>query len=307
MERSRAGWLQISRVLILIAFLVGPIIIGKPTKHQQLQARIQQLAERDPSALAEFLDQQMVYITEGNFERGDDFGRDDEKPAQIVYLDAFSIDRFEVTNSQYQQFLIKNPRPSPRYWTENQYPESQALYPVLGVRWKDAEAYCTWAGKRLPTEAEWEKACRGSNGSIYPWGDGLIPNYGNTSVPLHRPQPGFWDSLWEILQNPQPETSPAPTAIGSYPDGISEYGVYDLVGNASEWVADYYNWEGYGMVPTRNPLVQEPAWNHVIRGSAWVMPFGSTLDGFDLNRCSARSSSHGDTRDARTGFRCASD
>lgn len=307
MERSRTDRLMIGRVLILISLLVGPIIYEKPSNHLQLQVEIQQLAERDPDALAKFLDQQMVLIPEGNYIRGDDIGRDDEKPAQSVYLDAFAIDRFEVTNCQYQQFLRSNSRSSPRYWIGNQYPKGQPHYPVLGVRWKDAEAYCAWAGKRLPTEAEWEKACRGSNGSIYPWGDDLIPYYGNTGVPLKGPGPGFWDSLWDKLQSPEHDGFPAPAAIGSYPNGISVYGVYDLVGNASEWVSDYYNWDGYGTVPTTNPLVLEPPWNHVIRGSSWVMPYGLVMDGVDLNRCSTRSSSHGDTRDARTGFRCAKD
>jgi iron(II)-dependent oxidoreductase len=117
----------------------------------------------------------------------------------------------------------------------------------------------------------------------------------------------MWDLVWEwVRSSPGKDDQPSLSQIGSYPSGISPYGVFDLVGNASEWTADYYNWAGYDEVSRDNPLVLEPAWNHVLRGSAWLMPYGESLDGYELNRCSTRSSSHGDTRDARMGFRCAS-
>lgn len=247
----------------------------------------------------------MVLIPEGEFIMGSDAGREDEAPAHTVYVDAFWIDQFEVTNSAYLHFLQETDTQPPRYWKNGCYPSGQAIYPVVGVRWKDAQAYCNWVGKRLPTEAEWEKACRGTDGQIYPWGDTPDSQRANVSIPPEGPQPEMWDDAWEMIIHSTGKEHLALKPVGSYPEGASPFGVFDLVGNASEWVADYYNWEGYWQISDHNPLVLEPAWNHVVRGSAWLMPYGSHSGGHDTDRCAARSSSHGDTRDARMGFRCA--
>lgn len=297
MIRLKGAWPLIFRTAIFISCLTLSILIG-----QRAAIRRFTLSANQPENT--ILDH-TILIPAGKFIMGSDTGRVDEAPSHQVYLDAFWIDQFEVTNWEYHKFILETGISPPRYWVNWRYPIDQDLYPVVGVRWKDAQAYCEWRGKRLPTEAEWEKACRGTDGLIYPWGD--FPNHqkANVSYPPEGPQPGMWDDSWDLLITSPGLDSPSLMPVGSYPDGASPYGIYDLVGNASEWVADYYNWQGYGEVSTSNPLVLEPPWNHVIRGSAWLMPYGGLLGGHDTNRCSARSSSHGDTRDARTGFRCA--
>jgi formylglycine-generating enzyme required for sulfatase activity len=280
-----------------------PLLKKEPARDFE---QIQQLALTGNPSLAEVLDQKMIFIPSGSFLMGSDTGRNDEQPRHWVTLDAFKINQFEVTNIQYQRFIKETGTTPPRYWSGEQFPAGQEIHPVVGVRWKDANAYCTWAEKRLPTEAEWEKACRGSDGLIYPWGNHPNSDLVNVNFPVENPNPMIWDNAWAYLKtSSRAGGQPGLDPVGSYPGGVSPYGIFDMIGNASEWTADYYNWDGYWDLPSHNPLVLEPEWNHVLRGSAWLMPYGETLAGHDLNRCSVRSSSHGDNRDARMGFRCA--
>jgi formylglycine-generating enzyme required for sulfatase activity len=114
----------------------------------------------------------MVYIPAGDFIMGNDGGfPDDESPRHAVYLDAYYIDRYEVTNKQYKKFVRATGHRAPFHWINGNYALAEGDHPVVGVSWEDAQAYASWAGKRLPTEAEWEKAARGSDGRIWPWGD----------------------------------------------------------------------------------------------------------------------------------------
>ena len=314
MSGTRKDWVQYGRYSFLLLSLIS-ILIGsrsclddpsKKTESKRTAEEIHNLATEGAPGLPEILDEKMVLIPSGPFIMGCDDGREDEKPERTVYLDAYVMDQFEITNIQYQRFVVETGIIPPRYWNGQDYPKGQDIFPVVGVRWKDAEAYCAWAGKRLPTEAEWEKACRGVSGSIYPWGNLPKADLGNVGTLPEGPSPEMWEEAWSfLLDSYHPGKHPALKPVGSYPAGVSPYGIHDLVGNASEWTADRYNWDGYWQVSPINPLVSEPTWNHVLRGSAWLMPFGRTLDGFDYSRCSARSSSHGDTRDARMGFRCA--
>jgi formylglycine-generating enzyme required for sulfatase activity len=297
MSCSKEDLLFTIRLFLITGLLMLSILIGQDAAFQQGD-----LASEPNSSNQR---KKMVFIPAGSFIMGSDEGRSDEAPAHRVYLDAFWIDQYEVTNKEYLDFILETNTLPPSYWQDGQYPPGQDLYPVVGVRWKDAQLYCQWAGKRLPTEAEWEKACRGTTGQIYPWGNLPGNNRGNVTSLPEGPQPGMWEDAWDLLTTPSPKDLPAIKPVGSYPCGVSPYGIHDLIGNASEWVADYYNWDGYWVVSNRNPLVVEPPWNHVVRGSAWLMPYGSLLGGHDSNRCAARSSSHGDTSDARIGIRCA--
>ena len=311
---AKTKWIIFGRYTFLLICLVGILIFSRSSLEQGFinftsfdkGGEIHKLAAKGDPDLAVTLDNQTILIPAGKFIMGSNHTRKDENPQHVVYLDSFEIDRFEVTNIQYQRFVIENGISPPRYWNGVEYPTGQEIYPVVGIRWKDADAYCSWSGKRLPTEAEWEKSCRGSNGLIYPWGNRNRNGSANVTYLPEGPSPEMWDTAWDYLGNlSNDDRGPGLLPIGTFPSGSSSYGVFDLIGNASEWTADRYNWDGYWNVPASNPLVLEPAWNHVVRGSAWLMPYGPTLDGYDYSRCSARSSSHGDTRDARIGFRCA--
>ena len=294
------------RIVILIGALLLSISIGWKSLIDQQEGLPLPLSQGGPISQPQILDNQMAIIPAGDFLMGSDEGRSDEQPLHTVYLDEFYIDRYEITNLQYQHFVIDTRVTPPRYWSGDLYPPGLDHYPVVGVRWKDAQAFCAWAGKRLPSEAEWEKTCRGPQGLTYPWGNHPGNGEANVGVLPGGPNPEMWDQAWEMLASPADGSGkPGLMPVGSFPEGASPYQVYDLVGNASEWTADHYNWDGYWNTSTQNPLVSQPPWNHVVRGSSWWMPYGISPAGIDLNRCSSRSSSHGDTRDARIGFRCA--
>jgi formylglycine-generating enzyme required for sulfatase activity len=114
----------------------------------------------------------------------------------------------------------------------------------------------------------------------------------------------IWDAAWVRLTLPPGSAGPMLKPVGSHPDGAGPYGILDMVGNASEWAADWYNWADYSALPARNPLATGPPWNHCLRGSAWADPAGQPAWTQALSRCSARNSAH-ETSDPRVGFRCA--
>lgn len=310
-------------VLLLAASCVGlpdqaatpaPVAVIAPAASvvQEISTLRALAAAGDEAALAQALDRSIVAIPAGEFIMGSEDGRYDEQPTHAVYLDAYELDRYEVTNAQYQRFLLATGGQPPRYWTDSRHPAGQADYPVVGVSWGDADAYCRWAGKRLPTEAEWEKACRGTDGRVYPWGETWEPGWANVDATgwdfggakHDATVPTVWDAAWARLTLPPGSPGPALRSIGSYPEGASPYDVLDMVGNLSEWVADWYNWSDYSKLPAHNPLVTGPPWNHCLRGSAWCDPAGSPEWTQALSRCAARNSSHADS-EPRAGFRCA--
>jgi formylglycine-generating enzyme required for sulfatase activity len=298
--------------LLLIALLGGYFAIkslSSFSNNNDLNAEIERVRRLAGSGgavrLAEALDRSVIRIPAGEFVMGSNVGRSDERPTRSVYLDAFEIDRFEVSNAQYRRFLQATGRDEPPYWSGVEYPGGQADYPVVGVSWEDAAAYCTWAGKRLPTEAEWEKACRGSDGRLYPWGNTWDPMRGNVEKSGRSPWPLEWEQAWLLLRaTPHSSNERRLQPIGSYPEGASPYGALDMVGNASEWMWDWYNWSDYRDLPAQNPRSPGPPWNHCLRGTPWFDPYGSTSWTQELSRCAARNSSH-ETRDPRVGFRCA--
>ncbi len=188
----------------------------------------------------------MVLIPAGEFEMGSNDGSDDEQPIHTVYVDAFYMDTHEVTHADFKRFVLANPQwqksripkslHTGKYlfdWDDsNNYPVGMANYPVESVCWYAAMAYAEWAGKRLPTEAEWEKAARGGlKGKKYPPGSKVDPNLVIFSDPL-------------IFEHS--------TSVGSYP--ANGYGLFDMEGNAWEWCLDEYNPYFYSMSPARNPV-----------------------------------------------------
>ena len=319
--RARAA-ASVVALMALVAGLAGAAIWLWPRAGAKpvptLQDRVESLrqlgrAEQWPK-LAEALERSVILIPEGNFVRGSNVTRWDERPEQSVFLDRFEIDQFEVTNIQYERFVRATGRQAPPYWNGNQFPAGQGDFPVAGVTWDLANAYCQWAGKRLPTEAEWEKACRGTDGRIYPWGNEWQAGLGNTDplagsfkfaeVPGGS-GPTLWDDSWSFLrESPSASDGRGLRPVGSSLGGASPYGVLDMVGNVSEWVSDWYVNADYSQLPLRNPQTLEPHWNHALRGSPWYDPNGGQDWVKDQSRCSARNSSH-DLLDARLGVRCA--
>ncbi len=166
---------------------------------------------------------EMVRIPAGEFVMGSDSRLSDEGPEHRVYLPDYYMDKYEVTNLQYRAFIEDTGRRSPRHFRNRTYPPGKADHPVTFVSWFDARDYCRWAGKRLPTEQEWEKAARGTDGRIFPWGDQFDIDRANTPV------------RWEALGR-RGDTTP----VGAFPAGASPYGLLDMSGNVWEWTASWY-------------------------------------------------------------------
>jgi len=308
--KSVVVWLGITLLVVITIIIVVPIAkINSSPPDPQTQL-VRKLAGKNDPSLPDVLDRSVVYVPAGSFIRGSDTGNFNEYPEQLIYLDAFEIDRYEVTNIQYSRYLEATGNRPPSYWENGSYPTGQLDYPVVGISWKDADAYCTWVGKRLPTEAEWEKACRGPNGNLYPWGtqwDQERANVDHLMISLTQSKrdgsPTAFAYAWELLPNTPGSGGLGLRPVGSYPEGASFYGVMDMIGNVSEWVFDWYNWGDYSKLSIRNPINLEPPWNHCIRGSAWHDPTGDLDQVQTWSRCSTRSSAHS-ISDVRTGFRC---
>lgn len=166
---------------------------------------------------------EMVLIPAGEFIMGSDSRLPDEGPQHVIKLKSYYIDIHEVTNLQYKKFNNETKRRSPTHFRNRTFPRGKADHPVTYVSWEDANAYCHWAGKRLPTDQEWEKAARGTDGRIFPWGNEFDASKANT--PLRWQQIGSFGDT---------------TPVGSFEDGVSPYGIYDMSGNVWEWTASWY-------------------------------------------------------------------
>lgn len=235
----------------------------------------------DSSLPEQPLEEELVVIPAGPFIRGTSQGGFDEQPERTIYLDEFSIDRYEVTNAQYAAFVKatghRKSGPPSRY-AKNTGRMRGPNQPAVYVSWEDAKAYCGWRGRRLPTEAEWEKAMRGTDGRLWPWGNVEMPGGANWA----RIDDGF-----EVA---------AP--VGRVRSDASPYGVMDGAGNVMEWVDDWYLEGAYAAASDRNPEGPEYGTYKVLRGAAY------TSSGSDL-RITARSKMMSDFRDETIGFRCA--
>ena len=219
-------------------------------------------------------------------------------PTHQVALDTYYIDRHEVTNEQYEEFLVATGHPLPRFWDRSAFNGDNQ--PVIGVSWHDAWTYCSWAGKRLPTEAEWEKAARGTDALEYPWGEVWDPSKLRSADSVgDRAIDNYNDWIfWRA--GPMSEAVTAP--VGSYPDGASPYGVLDMAGNVWEWVADWYDPSYYATSPERNPSGPAKGTARVLRGGAWDVPRVVAFTWFREHFVPPWY-----TESAVVGFRCASD
>ncbi len=192
----------------------------------------------------------MVYVPAGEFVMGSDDSNSDEKPMHSIYLDAYWIDQIEVTNAMYALCVRAGSCYPPSYshsQTRNSYFGNSQYdeYPVIWVSWYDAQDYCGWAGRQLPTEAQWEKAARGTDGRKFPWGETISCTQANYGI-----------------------CEGDATAVGSYSSYASPYGVYDMIGNVNEWVADWYDPNYYASSPNRNPTGPAGSQSRVIRGGS---------------------------------------
>lgn len=232
--------MQKKHLMRLSPLLLG-LLFSACTSNQTPDAASQEISKADGMPL--------VYIPAGEFLMGstdsDPDAAPDEKPQHTVYVDAFWIDQTEVTNDMYMQCVNAQMCSLPVI------PGSELInkpnQPVQGVAWTQAHDYCNWVGRRLPTEAEWEKAARGTDGRLFPWGNSPATEE-LANFDFHSN--GFTD-------------------VSSFPAGASPYGVMDLAGNVWEWTADWYDENYYAVSPKTNPTGPESGTIRVIRGGAW--------------------------------------
>jgi formylglycine-generating enzyme required for sulfatase activity len=207
----------------------------------------------------------MVFVRGGRFEMGTDAGAYNEKPAHRIFLTPFYIDTREVTVRAFQS----------RYASYEPVFTDPDL-PATGISWEEAEAFCRESGKRLPSEAEWERACRGPGGNEYAYGSEFDSTRGRTGAGV----------------------SDGPVSVASYPAGNA--GAFDMTGNVWEWSSDWYGRDYYRVSPARNPTGPEAGDRHVLRGGAWY-------SNASFSKCTHRPGNIRSERDRSFGFRCAQD
>lgn len=255
----------------------------------------------------------MTLIPAGEFLMGslEGAGDSDENPQRRVYLDAYYIDIHEVTNAQYYQFWLADggekskhtPASYGSLYMIGDWPEvakTKPNYPVVGITWYDAGAYAEWAGKRLPTEAEWEKAARGTDGRTWPWGNDFYSEIPIPGAAKESPESGTEAPVSRTHSNRRDgndgyDNTAAP--VKNYPTGVSPYGVYDMAGNVWEWVADWYDRDYFAGGLAKNPNGPDRGKFKVVRGGSW--------NHRDRNqRCCNRYYCYPDSWGNTLGFRC---
>ncbi len=257
-------WLVFVGILVLV--VVSGIILTKPKEDHSVPLK----SSGVPIA------NKMIPIPAGEFMMGSEEGGPNEKPVRRVFLDAYEINQFEITQFQYEAFrkATRHRRALSRY-IKNIEQFNDVNQPAIYISWLDAEAFCTWSGARLPTEAEWEKVAQGNIASSARSGRTTSANFLGG------------------------EDGSAYTAfVGSFKSDTSTYGIYDLAGNAQEWVADWYDETYYKTAPNKNPKGPSTGKTKVLRGGSWN-------DSHIAGRVSSRMKMVPEYRDVTVGFRCA--
>lgn len=294
-SRNRRRNLEIAAVVGLIVLLSLLLVVFSKWQRRQAIRQDQAtataeivIAQSTATAMAPVVSRleadigmEMVYVPPGDFIMGspDNLGYEDEDPKHTVRLGPYWIDKTEVTAAQYRRCVIErecSPAGSLDLCTYPYPIEAPLDHPINCVEWKQADDYCRWAGKRLPTEAEWEKAARGVDGRTFPWGE-------------DEPDCGFAQ-----FGNCDGGSVPA----GSRPNGASPYGAMDMAGNVGEWVADWYGASYYSVAPTQNPSGPASGDSRVVRGGSWNLS-----DSFI--RVTSRTGISPFTQQSDIGFRCA--
>jgi sulfatase modifying factor 1 len=272
-------------VLAIVVALIGLNGVSSHVFAAQQAALPKEIAGKDGAPL--------VLIPSGSYPMGvptgDRDGGRDEYPRHVIEITDFYLDKYEVTNARYLEFVKatnhrvpQNPKnPTRNLWEGIGIPASLADRPVINVDWADADAYCKWAGRRLPREAEWEKAAKGNNDWRFPWGN-VEPTDGHLN----------FNQKWVGEKTLMP--------VGSYEKGKSPYGVYDMAGNVWEWVNDWYDARYYEKSPDKNPPGPDSGEKKVIRGAGWQNETPTV-------RIFTRVDSDPTMRNESTGFRCAMD
>ena len=265
-------------ILLTLLFAVLPISGIVRESLQPSHIEVEPSPEGPKTPIRSFsLKEDMALIPKGSFLRGYNAGGYDEKPEGPVTLDAYWIDRYEVTYGNYLAFVTAtgHRKPISRY-VKHFEKLSGPTQPAVYVSWEDAQEYCRYRGARLPTEAEWEKAARGTSAFLWPWGNQDKQGWANTGN-----------------QDPVELTAP----VGSFPRDRSPFGMYDMDGNAMEWVSDWYQEDSY-KESQPNPKGPADGLYKVIRGASWATTGHET-------RLTIRLKMIPDFRDTTIGFRCA--
>ena len=261
-------------VLVVLAFSSG-------CRNNRVVRGVSDASGRSAAALSQ--DQSlMVEVPAGSFLRGSRAGEgaDDERPQKRIHLDGFHIDQHEVTVAQYRKCVLAGGCTAPDAGMYCNWGESDREdHPVNYVEWEQARKYCKWAGKRLPTEAEWEKAARGTDGRTYPWGSEAASC--ERAVMIKGVDGCGKDRTWPVGSKS--------------PKGDSPYGAQDMAGNVREWVSDWYGEDYYASSPERNPQGPSSGDERVVRGGSWVN---------DDARAACRDSFTPTNRNGSVGFRC---
>ncbi|MGB0386446.1 MAG: formylglycine-generating enzyme family protein [Ardenticatenaceae bacterium] len=263
----------------------------------------------------------LLYVPQGEFLRGskenDPDAHEDgrEHPQRTIYLDAFWIDQTEVTNEMFARFVDETGHQTDAEkegtgwaftgtswewidgadWQHPRGPDSSVegleQHPVVQLSWNDAKAYCEWAGRRLPTEAEWEKAARGTDGRSYPWGNEDVTGNRVNLCDKNCPRSSRIDSIDDSYESTAP--------VGTYPDGASFYGALDMAGNVWELTADWYDVDYYKYSPERNPKGPDSGQYRAVRGGSWIDSVARRV------RAPARDRGDPASRSVNHGVRCA--
>ena len=230
--------------------------------------------QRDPLGALEQIGLEWVMVPAGEFTMGGN-AYSHERPIHQVHLSEYQIARHPVTNAQYELFVKAKSYVVPKHWKNRKIPPGKENHPVVYVSWEDVRAFCAWAGVCLPTEAEWEKAARGTDGRKYPWGN----------EPPTRELCNFNGYVGDT------------TPVGRYPKGASPYGALDMAGNVWEWVNDWYDEKYYSVSPAKNPQGPATGLFRVLRGGSWD-------NNVDVVRSAYRDGSNPDGWIFNFGFRC---
>ena len=281
-EKEKITLVVAITTLMLVSFLVFRFLPltatgTKSTKTNGTDSKQHiDIVETSSSIISKVDRMRMVYVPAGEFIMGSQDGKNDELPMHTVNLDAYYIDQTEVTYAQFKLCVKAGACDQPDF--NNYYQSTYLNHPVVNVSWNDADAYCQWAGRQLPTEAQWEKAARGTDGRTYPWGEGIDCDRANYSA---------CDDFSQT----------SPVGYSGW-RGASPYSAWDMAGNVWEWVADWYDSDYYLNAPSANPTGPISGTDRVLRGGSWY-------NHMNLARASYRHYKNPDDKYNFIGFRCA--